>query len=159
FMQVIYTDNLEAVKWMIENEYAHQVWWSSFDMSRETKNPEILRYLVVNGWCEVDFNLFWANDLPLFKNKPAYLQVMIDFSPHKQVQDIVNSLLKNYPDQSVLDILSPLIPDGFKIETNRVDFNVRDPSVIPVYQFIIARNLVDPHTQSLIQANLDRMVL
>ncbi|KAF2068159.1 hypothetical protein CYY_010516, partial [Polysphondylium violaceum] len=110
FMLVIDTGNLEAVKWMIENDYAHQVSWSSFDMYSETKNPEILRYLVANGWCKVDFNLFWANDLYRFSDKPAFLQVMIDFAPkpipHKHVQDIVNSLLKHCPNQSVLDTLS-----------------------------------------------------
>ncbi|KAF2068265.1 hypothetical protein CYY_010407, partial [Polysphondylium violaceum] len=50
FMRVIDTGHLEAVKWMIENEYAHQVSWRSLDMYSEAKNPEILRYLVSNGW-------------------------------------------------------------------------------------------------------------
>ncbi|KAF2068390.1 hypothetical protein CYY_010282, partial [Polysphondylium violaceum] len=161
FMQVISTGNLEAVKWMIENDYVHQVSWHSLYKYSETENPEILRYLVVNGWFKVDFDLFWGNNLRRFSNKPAFLQVMIDLAPkpipHKHVQDIVNSLLESSPNQSVLDILSPLIPDGFKIETKRDKFNVRDQSVIPAYQYIIARNLVDPHTQSLIQANIDRM--
>ncbi|KAF2077072.1 hypothetical protein CYY_001639 [Polysphondylium violaceum] len=162
FEQVVNTGHLEAVKWMCENGYSHQVKsWYRLDRSNQTKGPEIVRYLVSNGWFRVDFNLFWANDLNSLSNKPGFLQVMIDLAPkpipRKQVQDIVNSLLEICPSQSVLDTLSPLIPDGLKIETQRDRFNVSDQAIIPVYQYIITRNLVDPHTLSLIQANLDRM--
>ncbi|KAF2078132.1 hypothetical protein CYY_000603 [Polysphondylium violaceum] len=157
FYEVIDTGHLEAVKWMCENKYAHSEKWPAV-----TKNPEVLKYLVVNGWVKVDFDMFWKNNLHRLRKKPEFLQVIIDFVPkpipHKHVQDIVNSLLRFFPCRSVLEILSPLIPDGFKIETKKDIFQVKcDPKVIPTYQYIIARNLADPDTQSLIQANLDRM--
>ncbi|KAF2078121.1 hypothetical protein CYY_000592 [Polysphondylium violaceum] len=113
---------------MCENEYAHPEQWHFV-----TKNPEVFRYLVANGLCP-------------------------QTNPPQACAGYCHALLTYYPCQSVLDILSPLIPDSFKIETKGDIFKVTcDPKVIPSYQCIIARNLVDPDTQSLIQANLDRM--
>jgi len=158
FEMVINYNNISAVKWMCENGYAVELQEKNLVFSKDT-DPEILRYLITNGWFRVTYRSILAN----YKHTLSHysipvLQVFRDNTPtpinNSQASEIINELL-NYPIPHVFETLSPLFQDNWSLNVPLiVSFPKYFLGTGIILEYIIKKNLC-PRINSFLQLNLN----
>ncbi|KAF2077801.1 hypothetical protein CYY_000922 [Polysphondylium violaceum] len=142
FEKVIQANNLEAVKWVSENGFAHELERGiTFTLDSD---PEILSYLIENRWYIVHYNSILKN-YSLTCNTVYSLPILQVFKQHTptlnnlQAQEIINCLLAR-PIPLVFDVLSPLFQENLKIDQILYHY-IESIDTYPIISYIVEKNL------------------